>query len=754
MCPQAHLDPRGPRDLLRRSIKWRTSAIAGLAAVILTAACSANDQSIDQAVEGGADTAVVGSEEVPGVEVFVAPGSVASGVVLEAGIGDTGPGISGTEDLGLSFSISAQGEQPTVPVEVRVDADLINPGDPDLVFLARWDEVEGVWVPLVTSFDSGTNEYVVLIDHFSPLKFWEWGVWEDIGNGISWTAEQISGAFEWVTAKLGESLDLVGEFLAAGAGVVVDWLGLAGVEAPTCSGDQPADVELVLSDTGANGVIKACFEAGDDGHVVIRAANNRPYGLVLDRPAGVTVSLEEWPDLGLSGEAAVYSFYEALSFLEQTYIPPSATVRIDVDMADRDNVVLEATSTPALVGVDMAAEWLYLFYGRIDDVDLAVESADCLLGGGRSLADVSENGLSANPVQFLEGVKDCLIRFGYDFGEGVLGDLYGVAKATLRAAPALVSNLFDTDYSEFQVSETISLVSSITPCMSDRVENHDLRAAALCWQDFGLFGWEAHSTHGLGIGYFILQEGVEIETVIDDRRVVEVLLQAGVPIDIAVRLCKGVTDERMGFPHVVAWHCSPESNSIGSATPEVSGQTFSHVAGKYPGLTPGVPWGSGCSPGTPEFLPDGVWFGAVTEWNDNVIGFDLACLVPSGFAELGECYSGPLGDRCDLPLVSNQSDHIRYLPLWSEVGAYRLDGTPDANLRDVWFGSEPSEDEFEEDFSLSAVIIGLDSKRLFVISINDGRVTELVHVASYEQGGVCFEFFDDEGRVLEECAYG
>lgn len=36
-------------------------------------------------------------------------------------------------------------------------------------------------------------------------------------------------------------------------------------------------------------------------------------------------------------------------------------------------------------------------------------------------------------------------------------------------------------------------------------------------------------------------------------------------------------------------------------------------------------WYSGCSPGTPDSLPDGVWVGYVAEWGDASISFDLVC---------------------------------------------------------------------------------------------------------------------------------
>ena len=38
------------------------------------------------------------------------------------------------------------------------------------------------------------------------------------------------------------------------------------------------------------------------------------------------------------------------------------------------------------------------------------------------------------------------------------------------------------------------------------------------------------------------------------------------------------------------------------------------------------PFGSGCIPGTPDHLPDGLWFGFAVGYDDGAVEFDLACV--------------------------------------------------------------------------------------------------------------------------------
>lgn len=71
--------------------------------------------------------------------------------------------------------------------------------------------------------------------------------------------------------------------------------------------------------------------------------------------------------------------------------------------------------------------------------------------------------------------------------------------------------------------------------------------------------------------------------------------------------------------------------------------------------------GSGCSPGTPDTLPDGVWFGFVADLTATEVEFDLACLYTGE-----EAYArGVHPDGADI-LVVNDSPALRRLPVGAD----------------------------------------------------------------------------------------
>lgn len=104
--------------------------------------------------------------------------------------------------------------------------------------------------------------------------------------------------------------------------------------------------------------------------------------------------------------------------------------------------------------------------------------------------------------------------------------------------------------------------------------------------------------------------------------------------------------------------------------------------------------GSGCSPGSDD-LPDGVWFGWVTEWSRQSVSFDLACLWPG---------------RLD-PAVSNESARIRTVPLAAGVKVWTATGAT-------------SYTEFEPDGTTSNAP-GLPDGAASWLYVNGGRVTEI-----------------------------
>jgi hypothetical protein len=88
--------------------------------------------------------------------------------------------------------------------------------------------------------------------------------------------------------------------------------------------------------------------------------------------------------------------------------------------------------------------------------------------------------------------------------------------------------------------------------------------------------------------------------------------------------------------------------------------------------------GSGCSPG-PGLLPDGVWFGYVSEWSTSQIAFDLACWWDDPEAEVqaaahGEMYSNFYisNDNTDVRLEPVAGDIPAKKASWEDGGVYTL----------------------------------------------------------------------------------
>ncbi len=135
---------------------------------------------------------------------------------------------------------------------------------------------------------------------------------------------------------------------------------------------------------------------------------------------------------------------------------------------------------------------------------------------------------------------------------------------------------------------------------------------------------------------------------------------------------------------------------------------FSYFDSKYPSSREGEPAYSGCSPGTPEHLPDGVWYGFAPSWSSTEIIFDLACIA---WVHDTSC-------DCSLPKVTNNNDLLRSLPFASNAVAYGLDrGNYTGPMSIAEFTSDPGRDA-----DAYRHVEGLE----LMISVNNGLVTEIV----------------------------
>lgn len=383
-------------------------------------------------------------EPADGVRVSAPEGAFPSGVTPEVEQVEDQPGaVFGSESLAVAFDISAGDRQPDAPIEVSfpIPDDATNP---TLVYLARWDPDGEVWIPQSTTVDVEDGLATAQVDHLSLFSVFEW-VGAEIADGVMWTGEQVRDLYLDMTTNLGDSVTAIREGFDLVATNMSGWLGIRGAPEPTCDGASTAteQFELVNFDDGDQPRVFACHSVQDDV-VTVKIANNRPYGMVIDRLPQASVRLETWPGMSLdSGQAAATAFYEVLSGElggVQHYVPPGATVLYEIgvdEIPPVDGLTIDVTTTAAFVGVDLAMELVMALW----NVDLLVDldSLNCLLGGGTTLVEVASEVDSGNVLAYLQDVADCVrVLTGV-----ALSDFTKVARSVAATVPALLSTSRD-----------------------------------------------------------------------------------------------------------------------------------------------------------------------------------------------------------------------------------------------------------------------------------------------------------------------
>lgn len=125
-----------------------------------------------------------------------------------------------------------------------------------------------------------------------------------------------------------------------------------------------------------------------------------------------------------------------------------------------------------------------------------------------------------------------------------------------------------------------------------------------------------------------------------------------------------------------------------------------------------APEGSGCSPGT-DVLPDGEWYGEVPTFDENSIGFDLACWFTGDAAVEAAAEDGEESPPPNDYYVRNQNDQIRVLVVDSDTPV-------------TWYPSGDPNDVGEGTFSDWITYLEEADFRLGVwVTIEGGAVTEI-----------------------------
>jgi len=275
--------------------------------------------------------------------------------------------LEAARSVGPAFKIDLGGRELSKPVvlEIAFDPDLLPEDSPeDAVFLAFYDEEKKQWVPVYGTVDLVRHVVAVETGH---LSWW---------NPFSWDLSALA-------ARIGRGLE---SFLAA--------VGLPVAEIPEC-GSGPAYMTVEFTDS-----LLACIEGTEnEGQAILRLANNRAYGILVDLRRGVRLSDVSHGSLS---DAAWAVLADRLG-QDVVYVPPAGEAEFLLRFEQAGEITLSSAPSDITLGLDVL---------------LAILSA-----------------LGADPDNVVEGVK-CLFEI-MTAGDGeppTLGDLLDVAKQCVGVA--------------------------------------------------------------------------------------------------------------------------------------------------------------------------------------------------------------------------------------------------------------------------------------------------------------------------------
>ena len=148
-----------------------------------------------------------------------------------------------------------------------------------------------------------------------------------------------------------------------------------------------------------------------------------------------------------------------------------------------------------------------------------------------------------------------------------------------------------------------------------------------------------------------------------------------------------------------------------TTTPPPSATTTIGSGTTVAGPTP-VPEGSGCTPDS-EVLPDGVWYGVLTSYDENMISFDLACWFNGDDAIVAAAEDGEESPPPNDYHVRNENTLIRDLDV-------------DPSIPVTWYLSgDPNDAETGEFEAYADALATRDFWLGLWVTITDGAVSQI-----------------------------
>jgi hypothetical protein len=276
-----------------------------------------------------------------GGRVIVPTNAFPAGTEIEISHEGAPPTPGTRSGLTEPVDVSADGEQPSVPITLEFPYDPASVPDgvdpSEVMGVSTFDEAAQEWTPLEVRFDEERHVMVAISPTLSWKWPWEWD-WPAIGAGINQRAGELGGKRAAAAAcRRGTS--------------------------------PPGWVQSVGTSNDDAIALRTCAES-ENGALVIEMVNNRPYGVVMDIDAPTRWMWRAEPDDPAQLLAAV--MLDEVLPDDQLYLPPLGHATIAVKKGSWSSAQLRTEANAATI----IATYLTLAFG-----DLLTKRAAIAVGG-------------------------------------------------------------------------------------------------------------------------------------------------------------------------------------------------------------------------------------------------------------------------------------------------------------------------------------------------------------------------------------
>jgi outer membrane protein assembly factor BamB len=416
-------------------------AVVAVIAAVVAVVRGDGDSSAEVVFTGG-DGVVVAAA---GVRVEIPPGTVTGdGTVRVAPQSDSemppgaarqGPFDELTEPLGIPYQIEI--EDASLPGKIQIEfdynvADLPDGAAPDGVFAAYFDNANGMWVPVAGSVDAARHVVVVEADHLSWWQVWAW------------------------------DLDKLGDWLS-GLG---DWLGQVGGAHEVSCEPESGSVTVSVESYGYGESVLACPEAVGNA-TLVRLANNRALGLLVEYPTGIEPQLAQGERLMDAMWVLIGDEYPGFFGTNTVYLPPGAEAEFLIPAeTDATDMYFDYRISRVTLAIDVFVTALLRIAGTSEIAQMlpdVVQTMDC------ALKVITDGGVDASFSDLTASVLNCtrptLTFLGSPFGAwvGAFNDAVRLLPMTVQLVAESAASKASTNLGRVTIIPTSTGPSIVAP---------------------------------------------------------------------------------------------------------------------------------------------------------------------------------------------------------------------------------------------------------------------------------------------------